>query len=610
MIGSLTRLDQAGTRVTRTQRRRLRPTQDQTTTITKPAETEAANLMTNALIDYHARAAHTFASFAASNSVSFNLQPDPTRRFEGDETEIFELTLDPQLPSRTSCEFDKESISDLFLNSLALSGRRGRETGYDIRTTPSSGNLHSEECYVFVPDHLFDTHSSSNQLSVYHYQADRHILQKRGELSSTYSLPEQPSGILLLFTHIPLRQSWKYGVRGLKYSLLDSGHAISAAAHAASSLGWTAWASTNVPLPLLSVSNPGEREEAACLVWIEKEGQTAAIALSSPSLDWTLQSLHSGTVRYLGIANKLAKSDLVVYPELEAALDALQPKKSGTDSMVSWHRISTVTSTIVPFLDPPVPESFGHLARNRRSAQDFHSANPPFVLNADGFLGFLNSLVPLARSFSSEEAAVPAIAVLLNHTLDHLPRGLYLLWLGEPAGVSQLKEETVVEWDWRQVDSAGRVFLLSEGWVERVGGAVCCMQTLASKALFNIHLIHPLPLTTRETYLSAHFTAAHLVHAVYLLAHGRGLGCSGMGCFIDSGVPSLLGLATEDMISEKLRGFLKTSEGPRKVRGKPVREWSVVYTAGVGDPMFDERLTLDSSTVYDKERDRRRRAVN
>ena len=590
----------------------------------------------NALNFYHSKAAHSFSSFAASQSVSFDQQPDPVRRFDGPEkTEnASETYLSPELVPlpfadakdaffdvSDAAKLSIDAISALLFNSLALAGRRGGRdsAGYFVRTNPSSGNLHSEECYLALPQQIVPN-ATGSEWTCWHYRTDRHLLEAR----ATFNGPEisEPSGFLIVFNHIPLRQSWKYGVRGLRYSLLDLGHAVSAVAHAANALGWEVTPLSNLDQRISGLFGElmigREREEVGCAVWVE----TGAVkAVSGDRLAELLDNIGKADIALHGEPNKLAKTELKVYSELEAALDALKHLSSDTFDLLS----KPVSTTLLPTIDR---QSFRKLVRTRRSAQDFYSPNPPFPIDSTIFLEYLESLPSLARSFS-REAAIPAAAILLNSPIEELPRGLYLVWLGEdPTGIQVLKESCAVNWDWKPVKGSERVFLLSEGWVERIGGAICCMQvgelshfgdylsthlydfdfdrqTLASKALFTIHLIHPLPFHTPESYLSIHLTASHIVHSTYLFAHSRGLGCSGMGCFIDLGIPSLLGLAKENTVSEKLWNFLRGSGQELRVvreRTGDEVEWSVAYTAGVGDPAYDERLSLDADSVYDDEK--------
>ena len=77
---------------------------------------------------------------------------------------------------------------------------------------------------------------SNNQSVVFHYRAEGHELEHRGFLPSQVALDD--SGMLIVFSAAHWRESWKYGVRGWRYSVLDVGHAIAAISVSATAHGW------------------------------------------------------------------------------------------------------------------------------------------------------------------------------------------------------------------------------------------------------------------------------------------------------------------------------------------------------------------------------------
>ena len=101
---------------------------------------------------------------------------------------------------------------------------------------PSSGNLHPTEGYLIAGPWRSCTPG------VYHYAPKSHALEllAKMERESWQSLHLPEGTLLLAFSSIYWRESWKYGERAFRYSMLDVGHALAAVAVAAHCLGWQA----------------------------------------------------------------------------------------------------------------------------------------------------------------------------------------------------------------------------------------------------------------------------------------------------------------------------------------------------------------------------------
>ena len=84
---------------------------------------------------------------------------------------------------------------------------------------PSSGNLHPTESYL-IAGPIAGLQSSPG---VYHYAPKSHSLEllakMEGESWQALHLPE--GSLLLAFSSIYWRESWKYGERAFRYSMLD-----------------------------------------------------------------------------------------------------------------------------------------------------------------------------------------------------------------------------------------------------------------------------------------------------------------------------------------------------------------------------------------------------
>lgn len=111
-----------------------------------------------------------------------------------------------------------DTISKLFYYSMHISAiKKYSNFEYSLRVNPSSGNLHPLEAYLIYGD-------KDHKMKLYHYCADSHKLEVRGEYSN--DLDDQNKGFYVVISSIAWRESWKYGERGFRYCQLDTGHVL------------------------------------------------------------------------------------------------------------------------------------------------------------------------------------------------------------------------------------------------------------------------------------------------------------------------------------------------------------------------------------------------
>jgi SagB-type dehydrogenase family enzyme len=118
-------------------------------------------------------------------------------------------------------------------------GIRGEKKGYAFRLVPSAGALYPLEMYCLVND------VKTIKPGLYHYNVKGHWLEmlKQGNLGDELSdaalgqemCREAP--LLVIWTGIFRRSTWKYEERGYRYIYLDAGHSAQNLALAACSLG-------------------------------------------------------------------------------------------------------------------------------------------------------------------------------------------------------------------------------------------------------------------------------------------------------------------------------------------------------------------------------------
>jgi SagB-type dehydrogenase family enzyme len=112
-----------------------------------------------------------------------------------------------------------------------------------LRGYPSAGGAYPLEVYV-VAQNIQDTFQG-----IYHYAAKQHQLE---QLSGKFNHEAwraammdleavEHAAALVVFTAVPDRSEAKYGVRGYRYALLETGYAVGEAMVAATALGLQAY---------------------------------------------------------------------------------------------------------------------------------------------------------------------------------------------------------------------------------------------------------------------------------------------------------------------------------------------------------------------------------
>ena len=133
--------------------------------------------------------------------------------------------------------FAKEPIKLLELSYLlwATQGIRNTvqtEVEITFRNVPSAGSRHPLETYLFI------NHVEEIEPGLYHYRPDLHLLEKLDcdRYSDKASLQEDLkhalcsqtfaaiAPVLFVWSAIPYRCEWRYGLKAAKYILLDAGH--------------------------------------------------------------------------------------------------------------------------------------------------------------------------------------------------------------------------------------------------------------------------------------------------------------------------------------------------------------------------------------------------
>ncbi len=125
-----------------------------------------------------------------------------------------------------------ENLSALVSSANGTNRVRSSSERLDVPTRfiPSAGALYPLELYLLAPQPLAGPEESAAE-GVWHYEPNEHrlerILRCPPERIRTcfQSWPENPPSLVAVFTGVPKRQTWKYGNRAYRYTLMEAGHA-------------------------------------------------------------------------------------------------------------------------------------------------------------------------------------------------------------------------------------------------------------------------------------------------------------------------------------------------------------------------------------------------
>jgi len=525
---------------------------------------------------YHQRTRHFPHAYARSPGfLDWDSQPDPFRRYVGaprvalvrvpaDDAVGFEAAaLEGATPP---APLTHRSISQLFQDALGLSAwKEAGEARWSLRMNPSSGNLHPTEGYLVAGP----VDGLSPEPAVWHYAVDTHALERRRPLPEWARLAaDLPAGAVLVgFTSIPWRESWKYGERALRYSQLDLGHAVAALAYAAAGLGWQvrwleALADAEIGALLGADAPPGaetEGPEALCVVWPS--------GVDYPIEQQRFVRLPTPSARTEGTPNRLSPEH-VEWSVLDAAVAATE--RAGRPPAAWWDAPRPVNRALSPGESPPRLRAVVH---QRRSAVAMDGRTG---ITADAFFQILVKTLAGAGQvpFSALPWSPRVHLLCFVHRVAGLEPGLYLLvrdLARVEETVGRLREATRADLGWEPVAAAPEglpLYLLRSGDVRGLAGRVCCGQEIASDgvAAFAVLADYDRTLTTFGDWAwrRMHAEAGAVGHVLYLEAEASGIRGTGIGCFFDEEVHAVVGLRDE--------------------------AWRCLYGFTIGGPVEDPRI--------------------
>jgi SagB-type dehydrogenase family enzyme len=188
---------------------------------------------------YHQRSKHQLQRYAAGpDTLDWDAQPDPFRRWLGSELTLLPLVADDLTPTWADLwrpagiapqPLTRTSLAGMLELSFGLAAwKQQGQDRWAVRCSPSSGNLHPTEAWLLatgVPDLA---------AGLYHYAPREHGL----ELRAAFDAPAGAPRAFIALSSIHWREACKYGERAFRYCQLDIGHALGALRYAAALQGW------------------------------------------------------------------------------------------------------------------------------------------------------------------------------------------------------------------------------------------------------------------------------------------------------------------------------------------------------------------------------------
>jgi SagB-type dehydrogenase family enzyme len=511
---------------------------------------------------YHQATKHHLDRYAPGpHALDWATQPDPFRRYT--DAPLIKLDLLPpgDLPlyepafteGRIPVQpLDRKSVSQLFNDSLAISAwKKAGDVKWALRVNPSSGNLHPTEGYLICGP----IRGLCDVPMVCHYAPKIHALERRVEFSLetwrvlTARLPED--SILVGLTSIHWREAWKYGERAFRYCQHDAGHAIATVSLAAAGLGWKASLlddlSTDSLSDLLGVVDPQgvEPEQPECLLALYPQGWDGIEPAVSEGAIQNFQTLH-----WEGRPNRLSPSH-VEWP-------MIGPTAAATRKPVTRRIYGTVAPMVRPPTGGSAPISFRKMIHQRRSCL---ALNGQTGITRDALYQILTKTLPGPGQFPFNTIPWPPYIhlALFIHRVKDLDPGLYFL-VRDPSRMKMVRSAMKKEFAWEKPESCLpglELYRLLTGDAREVSQQIACHQEIASDGCFSLGMIAEFETPLKEYgawfYPRLFWESGLIGQVLYLEAENLGIRGTGIGCFFDDPMHTLLGL--EDLRYQDLYHF-------------------------------------------------------
>lgn len=505
------------------------------------------------VIAYHQATKHHFHAYASGPQyLDWETQPNPFRRYEG--SPLIPLEHIPPTPDPLYDEafeeghvspqpFTHHSVSQFFCDSLALSAwKQAGQSSWALRINPSSGNLHPTEGYLVCGPIMGLCQSPM----ICHYAPAAHALEQRTEfpLDTWQALTEHlPKPVLLIgIASVHWREAWKYGERAYRYCQHDVGHAIAALNLAAAALGWRARLLDDLGsdsiAALLGIADPrgAEPEEPDCILAVYPQG--------IPETTYTLPDsvlTAFAKMQWQGQPNALSTGH-VEWPMIERV--AAATKKPPTHQAYAGQQPLGPSPVIGSGLT-----SFRQIIFQRRSAVALDAQTS---ITRDAFYRILVKTLASPNQFPFNALPwSPLIHLaLFVHRVDEIDPGLYIV-IRNSLQKNKLQTNMKSDFSWIKPKACPErlgLYQLQIGDARVLSRQVSCNQSIAADGCFSLGMIaefeRPLKQQGAWFYPRLFWESGLLGQVLYLEAEAIGIRGTGIGCFFDDPMHTVLGLKT------------------------------------------------------------------
>ncbi len=498
---------------------------------------------------YHQRTKHRFNRYAKGpETLDWDDQPDPFRRFEGCEIVSLpspgvDLSVSwRQLDRPRQIQTQALSLDTLGLFlELSFGLSAWKQYGPDrwaLRNNPSSGNLHPTEAY------LINNVSALMPQGVYHYASYHHHLERR----AAFSAAEVNDSLLIGLTSIAWREAWKYGERAYRYCQLDIGHALAAMRYAAAALGWR--------LQLLTVYND---QEIAALLGVDRVDEFVDGERETPDLLCRIDYKNADE-----FSTSIAREREILLETLQQADWYGKARSLGAYHMYRWslieevekaaekcdHQLIGVSEAGQAVIESASQANVSSIIRQRRSAQHFNQHAE--AMPTSNFYRMLSMLMAESNPLLDVWPWRPATHLaLFVHNVEGLSPGLYCLPRSQ-AALLTLRQQFSDQFEWRSVDQFPSLYALHDADLKQIAKALSCHQAIAANGAFSLGMLTEFKDNVEQSdwhYRRLFWECGYLGQILYLEAEALGYRGTGIGCFFDDEVHSLLGFSDDELQS-------------------------------------------------------------
>ncbi|HVZ20475.1 MAG TPA: SagB/ThcOx family dehydrogenase [Vicinamibacterales bacterium] len=535
---------------------------------------------------YHDGTKHHFQRFARSlGYLDWASQPKPFRTFAGAAS--FPLYPAPGAPAGTyaphAVTFDQAcrsgvaaeplsaaALGDLLRHALGLSAwKQFNASRWSLRVNPSSGNLHPTEAYVLAPALA----GLADAPAVYHYAADRHALELRGRFDDdawAHAVGGRRDIVFIALTSIHWREAWKYGERAFRYCQHDLGHAAAAVSIAAGMFGWRAtllpaWSHADIAA-VTGVDRDqdfveAEREEPGCVIAVSATPWECGRASVQALVDAAARG------RWTGRASQLSE-DHVTWSFIDEVARATEDEGRSIAAAAPppTHRVQD---------DRRIDARA--LVLQRRSALAFDGRS---TIDRGSFIAMLSRTLPGETATWTVPWWTPRVHLaVFVHRVDGVGPGLYM-FVRDADALDRLRAACRPDFAWERADDRLPLWLLVPADVRALSARLSCDQDIASDGFFSLGMLAEFD-TSLETfgpsfYRHLFWETGMVGQLLYLEAEAAGARGTGIGCFYDDPVHTVLGL-----------------EG---------HAFQSLYHFTVGRPVDDPRLSTEPGYAWERPR--------